>query len=362
MNDHFSIQVKGVVYSKSEIIDLCNNAVLDNTSQEWEKGIYQFILDWISPSEYMMVSTSGSTGVPSKVKLLKKHMITSAAATIKHFNLEPGQRVWLCLPIDYIAAKMVVVRALTGGLELLITKPVSSPDLAENINIDMVSMVPNQVYKLSEENKNIFQNIKILLIGGSHIDSNLEEKLRNLSNIEVWHSYGMTETITHIALRKISKSNDDKKFYPLEGVEVTGNESGNIIIDYPAIGVNSMATNDIGKVDSDGSFEIIGRSDNVIVSGGKKFHPEIIEDKIQNIIPYEFIISSTKDSQMGENIILIVESNANIDTAENLFVSLKGKLERHEMPKKIFYLKNFVRTSNGKINRHQTTLIATGTS
>jgi len=240
-------------------------------------------------------------------------------------------------------------------MNLIYSEPTSTPTIIASQKISFSAMVPNQVFSLLNSPQGIKQleNIKNLLIGGSGISNELEDKLLNIPSISCWHSYGMTETITHIALRRLSSDEGTKYFSPLNGIDIRTNSNSQLIIDAPAIGVKNLITNDVVKLIKDNSFLIIGRIDNVIISGGIKLHPETIELKINRLIPNNFFIGGVPDSILGEKLILFIEENPDNDEHIDLLKNkINENLLKFEMPKKIIYLKAFSRTKNGKLKRN----------
>ncbi|HJN05744.1 MAG TPA: AMP-binding protein, partial [Bacteroidales bacterium] len=295
------VQIQGIYYKVDELKLLCKEKISNSQVQNWEKEIYLFLLELFSSSLTINVSTSGSSGFPKKIVLQKEHLIASAKATIKFFDLKKDDTIWLCLPVAYIAGKMMIVRSIVGGLNLLYCKPSSIPLYDKNTNVDFVAMVPNQIFEMLETEVGLRQlsKIKKLLIGGSELSNELEESLLERSSVNAWHSYGMTETITHIALCKLSSANKKGVFKLLPEISVRLNKNEQLIINAPSVGVFNLVTNDIAKINEDGSFLIIGRSDNVIISGGVSLFPEIIEQKIEKHIPSNFFIGGLPDEKLG---------------------------------------------------------------
>ncbi len=353
-NNSLNIQVQGNFFAVGELKQFCAEKINNTKTQVWEKEIYSFIRDWFSACDTITVTTSGSTGNPKEIHLHKRYMIASAKATLSFFDLKNGDNMWLCLPVKYIAGKMMIVRAIVGELNLIYSEPNTSPLIESSRKINFSAMVPNQVYSLlkSPQGINQLQNIDNLLIGGSDISYALENKLTSTPSISCWHSYGMTETITHIALRKLFPNANTRSFLPLNGIRITTNSNSQLIIDAPDIGVRNLITNDIVELLNDNSFLIIGRQDNVIISGGIKLHPEIIESKIKKYISNNFFIGGIPDASLGEKLILFIEANSNNNQHIDLFKDkIKENLLKFEIPKEIIFLKYFLQTENGKLRR-----------
>ncbi len=319
----------------------------------WKEELMYFIIDWLSDSNEMMAQTSGSTGQPKKIRLQKKFMGASARMTLEFFGLKAGDKALLCLPVKYIAAKMMVVRAFTGKLDLYCIEPKLYPYSEWTPELDFAAMTPAQVEKLleTEEGISFLNRIRKLLMGGSVISNRLEEELQKLKT-QVWHSYGMTETMTHIALRKVNGRDKSKFFIPLPGIELNRNSEGCLQITAPHLGVDDLETHDVVEFSGDGSFRVLGRKDNVINSGGVKLFPEQIEQKLSAFIPADFYIGSQPDSLLGERPMLVIESEIwQEQRIAQLQQQMRQQLDKFEIPGQIIFLKTFDRTESGKIVR-----------
>jgi len=355
MDNHNSLTINGIKYSAIQLSQLCNQKIHDVEVDDWEKDIFKFIHKWISQSHSITVSTSGSSGSPKEIELQKSAMITSALATVKALNIVPNNTIWLCLPIHYIAGIMVVVRAFAENLNLVYSKPVSMPTLETKTKVDFVSMIPSQVTTLleTEKGKTQLEQIGKILIGGSGITPTLESMIIENKNIDAYHSYGMTETITHIALRRIGNKTSIGDFIPLSGVNISTNKENQLIITYPDIGVFNLKTVDIATIFDDGSFTILGRKDDIIISGGVKLHPTEIENKIKEIIACELSIGGIPDEKLGQKLVLYIEGKESDLTIESLREKLTHKLSKYQIPKEIIFVKEFKRTGSGKIIRNK---------
>ncbi len=309
----------------------------------FSKEVYSFLQDYFH-SDYLKVQTSGSTRKPRSIILRKENMRSSAQATIKALNLEPGNKTLLCLPTRRIAGKMMLIRWLEGDLDLYYSKPSAKPLDEIEGRFDFAAMVP---YQVEASLKDLYR-VKKLVIGGGPIDQKLQKELQELSG-EVYHTYGMTETISHVALRRVNGNQKEEFFRSLSGVRFSTDEIGRLIIDAPAIGVKQLISNDIVELKDKQSFVWKGRHDNVINSGGIKLQPEEIELKIKNIQKPYFVFGLPNE-KWGEKLVLIVESK---EYEQPDF----SDLHPYEKPKAIFYLPEFVRTENGKIKRKKTALL-----
>lgn len=302
-----------------------------------EQAIGEFLLDWFDEKEYIEMKTSGTTGLPKLVRLQKHAMIQSALATGDFFNLKPGDKALLCLPVKFIAGKMMLVRSLILGLDLDVTEPGTKP-LAFNKTIyDFAAMVPLQVQNSIEA----LNNVKKLIVGGAKMNIELEEKLMPLKT-EVYETYGMTETITHIAARKTG----EKVFTVLPNVKIAKDNRECLVINIPAISEEPIITNDLVELIRENQFTFLGRIDNVINSGGVKLIPEQIEAKLTGKINSRFFVTGIPDSLLGEKLILVIEGMKQ-EFPDNFF----DILDKYEKPKEIVYVPKFKENENGKLLR-----------
>lgn len=315
-----------------------SNRIFDelNPKEDWEAAIMDFLDEWNAPKDHIIAHTSGSTGQPKEILLPKSAMRLSARMTGEFFGLKKGDTALLCLPVNFIAGKMMLVRAMELELKIYLIKPSSVVDLSQSPVIDFVPMTPMQVEKSLES----VSKIKTLLIGGAPLSENLKKRLLETST-KSYESYGMTETITHIALKEITK----EYFQTLKGVEIESDKEGRLVIQTPYF-EDKIHTNDIVEIKNNNSFKWLGRYDNVINSGGIKLFPEQIEKKIKPFLDGEFIITSVPDELLGEKLIMAVEGKEK-EISESVF----SKLSKFEVPKEIRFLNQFPRTESGKLKR-----------
>lgn len=312
-----------------------------------ERSIAKFILEWLDSNEFISVKTSGSTGAPKTIRLHKKHVFNSAAATVAYFDLKEGTKALLCLPSEYIAGKMMLVRAMTAGWNLYTASIDKSPLEQFEENFDFTAMVPYQVHhSLSNLHK-----VKKMIIGGGAVSKKLEQRLHQVET-EVFATYGMTETISHVAVRPINGEKKSRIYTALPQVEFSQNENACLQIQAPLISEETVITNDVVDLLSPTSFKLLGRIDNVINTGGIKVHPEIVEEKLAMHIAQPFFIASEKDEVLGEKIVLIIESQEELEL--NTINGMSKVLSKYEKPKKVLILPKFVYTETGKIHRPET--------
>ncbi|MDR1645084.1 MAG: AMP-binding protein [Tannerellaceae bacterium] len=298
----------------------------------------------------MEVETSGSTGAPRLLKVKQEQMIRSAWLTCSFLGLQNGDKALLCMPVQYIGAKMMVVRTIVAGLELIVRPPSGHPLKDIDTSFRFAAMVPLQVYnslQMPVERERLMR-IGILIIGGSSIDPAMEKELRDFPNI-VYSTYGMTETLSHIALRRLNGNEASPYYQPLPTVKLSLSDEGTLIIDAPLVCNTPLITNDIAELLPDGRFRILGRKDNCINSGGIKLQIEILEAKLRPLMPVPFAITSTPDPQLGEAIVLLIEKG---DYAiDQLQKEISLLLPKYERPRHIREVAAIPLAGNGKINR-----------
>ncbi|WP_051085704.1 AMP-binding protein [Desulfobacter curvatus] len=329
--------------------------------QAWPPGIesdvFDFLAQWYGPENTITVHTSGSTGPPKPIFLEKAFVAQSAMRTLEFFELKPGQRILLCLPLRYIAGKLMVVRALLGRLDLCTAEPTDNFAFLGQCPANpfrFAAMVPNQVTKLLEYPER-FNALGALLIGGSALPAILETELQTVPTA-CFASYGMTETATHIALRRTNGPGASDFFHCLGGISVGLSPSGCLTIEIPGLNTSDgsgapLVTNDLAELIDSTTFRILGRADNVIISGGVKYFPETIEKKLGSAIEQPFFIGSLPDEILGRRMVLVIEATPDSLLEKRVAQLLVRYLDRYERPKKIVFKETFKRTETGKIIR-----------
>ena len=348
-----TLKINNLSYNFSKLKRAINSGVLLNSATEWEHDLISFLKEWINDKEYITGKTSGSTGTPKTIRLSKKAMIASALRTNQFFQLQKEDNVLFCLSANYIAGKMMVVRAIVGGLNLIAVSPSSAPDWEGAVAF--AAMVPFQVQNLlaSEEGKKRLCSINKLLIGGSPVSDSLEKELYKLP-VNAYLSYGMTETVSHVALCRIEKNGTKKKIYhALPDVVFSTDDRDCLVIDAPYLQQEPFVTNDVVTLFSNTSFSWLGRWDNVINSGGIKFFPEEIERKIADLIEARFYITSLPHEQLGQQIVLKIESLPWSEEKRKSFLQqIASRLTKYEIPKQILFADKLEETGSGKVRRN----------
>lgn len=338
-NIHNRFKINGVHLDKEALFQFAYSSIKEG--EDFENELGEFLLDWLDDKETIELTTSGTTGTPKIITINKQAMVHSAVATGNFFNLQPQNKALLCLSPRYIAGKMMIVRALIIGLELDYIIPSSNlDDLQKDKIYDFVAIVPLQ----AENSLNKLDQFKKIIIGGAKVSDALALKLNNV-NAEIYETYGMTETITHIAAKKIG----EEYFNILSHVAIDSDERNCLVISAPTISESKIITNDIVEIVSDKQFKWLGRFDNVINSGGIKLFPEQIEAKLTSKISNRFFITGLPDSLLGTKLVLVVEGEQ-----QKFDDFIFKELDKFEKPKEIVFISEFVETNTKKVNRIQT--------
>lgn len=345
-------RIQNITYSAESLKAACDRMISSADVRDWEKLIWSFIQEFIDDSkDYFVVKTSGSTGAAKELKILKRYAIASAEKTVSFFNLKPDATAHLCMNANYIGAKMMIVRALAGSLHLTYSEPTADALSKIYHDVDFCACVPIQLRDLVEKLPLGNRHIKTLIIGGGVLDSKLKMRLIS-QHTNYYQTFGMTETISHIALLPI---NGEDQFYTvLSGVRISQDADSNcLIIDAPDIGITGLLSNDLIHYVSETQFEWLGRVDDIINSGGIKINPIELEAKIVGLIEQPFFIGSRPDDLLGNKLILLIQTeDSNI--TQMVAQQFKTVLTKYELPKEIYCLPKFVYTDTQKINRLQT--------
>lgn len=312
-----------------------------------------FLQRWFDDSPTIEVKTSGSTGTPKILTVGKKYMIHSAVATCTYFDLRRGDKVLLPLSLEYISGMMMVVRALVAGLELhiapLSSHPLSSvPDGERFRFVPMTSMQLSRTMEVEQERRRL-DDVEIILLGGGVVPPPLERDTDTLRSA-VYSSYGMTETLSHIALRRVNGVDRSDCYTPLEGVHLSLSEDDTLVIDAPQISPQVLVTNDIAQIRPDGTFTIEGRKDNVVNSGGVKINLEKVEELIRRVVNVPFALTSVPDQVLGERLVMLIEKDEPLDPMM-IMAAIKDILPSIQAPKEIYPILSIPMTETDKINR-----------
>lgn len=328
-------------------------------SEGIRKDLYAFLISWFSEQETMTVQTSGSTGTPKMMQVSKQGMMNSACRTCRFLGLHEGDSLLLSMNLKYIGAQMMIVRALVAGLDVRLREPAAHPLATLEQSVDFLSMVPMQLASSLQKGseRKLLNAARVVLVGGGAVDRLLEEELQTLA-CKVYSTYGMTETLSHIAMRCLNGPERSERYYPLEGVGLSLSDRETLVIDVPDICGESLETNDRAVIYPDGSFVIKGRADNVINSGGIKIQIEEDEARLQGVLPFPFVLTSVSDIFYGEKVVLLAECKEDQFKEKSWFTILKEVLPQYHAPRDIFFINSIPRTENGKVDRKACKLLA----
>lgn len=313
----------------------------------------EFLAEWRDETPTVRVKTSGSTGEPKPLDVEKTRMAASARTTCDFLGLRKGDSALLCLPLDYIAGKMMVVRALERGLRLICQEPSSHPMRGLTETPDFAALTPMQVWETlrDERERETLFGIGNVIIGGGAVDPDMAQGLQGARGA-VWSTYGMTETLSHIALRRVNGPAASEWYTPFDGVGVSQTIDGRLVIDAPSVSPIRLTTNDIAELrtlpDGKTQFRILGRADNVICSGGIKIQAEEVERLLDGKIGVQFMITWRQDPKLGQAVTLVMEGG----DAETAREACEATLPKYWRPKTIEVVESLPRTETGKVKRN----------
>ena len=322
---------------------------------------YDFMIAWLHGKEEFTLHTSGSTGTPKDILIRRSQLTSSALMTGAALDVQKGTRALVCLNIGYIAGIMMLVRGMELGWELSIIEPSSNPLLNfEEPDFDFVAMVPLQLSTcLSDEmTGNQVNNLGKILLGGAPVGIHLQKQI-DLLTVPVYQSYGMTETVSHVALRKLNGSAGENDYNVLPGITFGLDERGCLFFSGAVTNEEKIQTNDLAKITSENTFTWLGRVDNVINSGGVK----IILDKVDEVVAevlydsgYEnnFFSWFAADEKLGQKLILIIQKSEENIAVELLLDEIRKRISTYETPKHVYFVKEFIKTPTDKIDKRRT--------
>jgi O-succinylbenzoic acid--CoA ligase len=343
---HNRFKLEGYHYNHESLMEVAYSFVKEGYPYQQQLGL--FLLDWLDTNDFIEVKTSGSTGKPKTLKIKKQAMVNSAITTGNFFDLTPGKKVLNCLPSNFIAGKMMMVRAIILGLEVDMVVPSALPRIDYEKNYDFCAFTPMQLKNFAK----YLKSIKTVIVGGGRVSNHIKALVQD-KKPQVYETYGMTETVSHIAVKKLNKFSGDATdayFTTLPDISISQDDRGCLVIEAPKLSEDTIVTNDLVEIYSDNQFEWIGRYDNMINTGGIKVFPEQIEEKLQDRMNgRQFFIYGVEDDTLGEKIILVVEgTEADIDS------TILDELDKYEKPKDILFTRKFKETASGKIHRAKT--------
>jgi len=340
-----TLLLEGTLYHYPDITRLARQY---QDEESFRGDLWRFLAEWFDEKETVAGMTSGSTGTPKEMPLEKSRMRYSAGLTCSFLGLKPGDTALLAMPLQYVGSKMMVVRALVTGLDLRYVTPSSRPLREDRPAPDFAAMTPMQVAATLEhpDEAGRLRRIRHLIIGGGAINAWLKERLLDFP-LAVWSTYGMTETLSHIALRRLNGPEASDWYTPFHGVGLSLSPEGTLVIDTPRLCAGQLVTNDIAEFNRDGRFRILGRKDNVINSGGVKVQIEVAEEMLRPHIAWPFMITSAPDAIKGDQVVLLIEG----ETSPELLSACKSVLPRYWAPVHALPVKSLPLTGSGKPDR-----------
>jgi O-succinylbenzoic acid--CoA ligase len=319
-----------------------------NQEVDWQNQIAEFVRRWFDSNDFMEVKTSGSTGTPKLIRLSKSSMKESARLTARTFNLQAGDNALLCLPCQYIAGQMMIVRALVNGWNLYCTEPNSRPLQHIDARLNFTAMIPLQMEQSLTLDPHKTSEIKTIILGGAPVSNKLRNQISHLPN-DIFLTYGMTETITHVAIEDLKK--DERTFSALEGVHFETDTRDCLVINAQHLDVKKVVTNDVIELIDTQHFRWLGRFDDVINSGGIKLHPAMLERKLSDVLTLPFYFTQKQDELLGQALVLVIEGVENELSEDELSSLFADRLDKFEVPKAIVWKPGFRRTQTGKVIR-----------
>jgi o-succinylbenzoate---CoA ligase len=335
-------------YAFEELLPYSKEMMHTMKIDSWERELYGFINSWLSEIDHIVQYSSGTTGKPKEIILRKQSMISSALNTCNYFNLREGQTALLCLPMKYIAGKMMVVRCMVRKLNLLLTEPAGNPGIPATGQIDFCAMLPLQVMNCLQDGNN-FRHIKKMIIGGAEIHPGLENLLQQVST-EVYATYGMAETCSHVALRKLNGRNREEDYHALPEIILQKDERNCLVIDAAHL-PDKIITNDMVEMTGPGSFKWLGRYDNLINSGGIKIIPEEVEALVKTKTALECAVTGLPDIKLGQKLVFVFEKEKMTVSLKDLKICLDNFLPKLWQPKEILFVDTIPRNNAMKVDR-----------
>ena len=310
-----------------------------------EQEAKAFLQQW-DTNAIFQIKSSGTTGSPQICSFQKQQLLTSATASIAAFGLDQNTRALLCLPTSSVGGLMLMARALVGDFELFFQEPSSRPLQHLDQSIDFIAMVPTQLQQSLLHDLDQLKRIPKILIGGGELTPALKAACR-AAELQVWQSYGMTETLSHVALQQISPT-EAAHYSALPGIQFS-TKNDCLVIHYPQMQTQAFYTKDLVALHSATSFTWLGRADNAINSGGFKIIPELLEQKLAGHFQNPFFTAGVTDEKWGQVVGIIFEGEVIKD-----YLHFDGLgLSSAEIPKKYACIQVFKRTSTHKIQRKE---------
>ena len=352
------LELNGMRYRWEQLTD---PEITEHARTEFEKSTLTFCRDWLSGKETFTLTTSGSTGTPKPITLRRNQMAASAHATLRALGIKSEDHALVCLDTHYIAGQMMLVRSILGGLNMIAIEPSANPfKKTGNYKIDFAALVPYQIEAIVQEGyAHKLNELKCGIVGGASISETLMAKLQNVKSA-LYATYGMTETISHIALQRLNGPDRQDSFEVIGDTKINQDERGCLVITTTYL-EEPIVTNDLVELLDASHFRWLGRFDHVINSGGVKISPESLEKIIEPLftdIPLQnrFFIAGVPDEKLGERVVLFIEGRLTKQLQDEMLNNLATKISRFELPKEVRLVTSFQETKSGKMNRVETVL------
>lgn len=344
------VWVDGVAVSAANIAEVA--AGYAGRTEDFGSQVIGFLQQWFDGTDKVLVHTSGSTGSPKPMWVEKERMMASAALTCSFLGLRRGDVALLCMPLQYIAGKMVVVRALVTGMRLLTVSPCGHPLDGLTQVPDFAAMIPMQVYNSLQvtAERNMLRKVRSLIIGGGAVDAALADALHEFPH-GVWSTYGMTETLSHVALRRLNGEEASEWYTPLPGVDIRVNAEGALCIVAPRVCRGELVTNDVAECNGRGQFRVLGRKDNIINSGGVKIQIEQVEERLRPYVAAPFVITAAPHPKFGEEVVMLLQGEGQEMNLDEVADVCRQVLPAYWRPKRILTVAELPVTGTGKPDR-----------
>ena len=346
------VLLNGEAFSLEDLLTYCIEQAESPGLPAWRKDVLTFVSEFLDPLlPEIIQQSSGTTGDPKIFALEREAMLNSARRTLDFFGLEKGDRALLCLPVRYIAGKMMVVRALLGGLDLHLQEPSSRPLRDLEGRMDFAALVPLQIEETLRHGDPLGKIARVL-IGGGELHPATREVLGEMDSPVLYESFGMTETYTHFALKRINGDIAENIFRLLDQVHISTDSRQCLEVEVPGVTSGKIRTNDLVEIHGEErAFTWLGRFDNLINTGGIKVIPELLEEQIGHWLGYECLVLPEKDRKLGNRLVLMVEFQGKEPPLEDWEILLRGRLRSHEVPKRILTVKSLPRNASMKPDR-----------
>lgn len=355
MNERFQhLRIDGEVFSGRDIVAWARAFATAHPDDANGPLLIDLCDALVNGDGTLAAHTSGTTGAPKAIGFPAKDLVASAQLTAKAFDLRAGDRALLCLPVGFIAGRMMIVRAMVLGLDLHLADARGS--ILDNLRTDdrfrFAAMVPQQLHRAVQEDRSrVERQFERILLGGGPVAKTLEDDLHGLRT-HVLHGYGSTETLTHVALRTLNGPQRSNVYEALGAISFSSDDDQRLVIHTPHLTVQEHHTNDLVDLIDRTHFRWLGRYDNVILSGGRKIHPERLEAITSGVLPYAHYFMAVPDERLGQAVKLVIETDRSPEEVlPEVMRSLTAALAKYELPRKVVAQAEFLRTASGKVIR-----------